>query len=129
MLKLGFIAERMLAEMHRQFSSRLLGLLALDDKYGFDYEAAFKKKEVCEFITRRLIKLEDQNHQYRLIIILSCGEELTMREIGEALDLPESRSLPASLYNPFTAQEPSGEDPAKASGFPVSASAQPFSLR
>ena len=91
MLELGFIAERMLAKMHRQFSCRLLGLLALDDKYGFDYEAAFKKKEVREFITRRLIKLEDQNHQYRLIIILSCGEELTMREIGEALDLPESR--------------------------------------
>ena len=43
MLKLGFIAERMLAEMHRQFSSRRLGLLALDDKYGFDYEVAFKK--------------------------------------------------------------------------------------
>ena len=85
MLKLGFIAERMLAKMHRQFSCRLLGLLALDDKYGFDYEAAFKKKEVREFITRRL------NHQYRLIIILSCGEELTMREIGEALDLSESR--------------------------------------
>ena len=86
MLKLGFIAERMLAEMHRQFSCRLLGLLAPDDKYGFDYEAAFKKKEVREFITRRL------NHQYRLIIILSCGEELTMREIGEALDLSESRA-------------------------------------
>ena len=58
---------------------------ALDDKHGFDYEVAFKKKEVREFITRGL------NHQDRLIIILSCGEELTMREIGEALDLPESR--------------------------------------
>jgi hypothetical protein len=43
MLKLEFIAERMLAKMRRQFGSRLLGLLALDDKYGFDYEAAFKK--------------------------------------------------------------------------------------
>ena len=85
MLRLGFIAERMLAEMRRQFRCRLLGLLALDDKYGFDYEAAFKKKEVREFITRGL------THQDRLIIILSCGEELTMREIGEALDLPESR--------------------------------------
>ena len=85
MLKLGFIAERMLAKMHRQFSCRLLGLLALDDKYGFDYEVAFKKKEVREFITRRLHRRD------RLIIILSCGEELTMREIGEALDLPEAR--------------------------------------
>jgi len=52
---------------------------------GFDYEVAFKKKEVREFITRGL------NHQDRLIIILSCGEELTMREIGEALDFSESR--------------------------------------
>ena len=52
MLKLDFIAERMLAEMHRMFSSRLLGILALGDKYGFDYEAAFKKKEVREFLTR-----------------------------------------------------------------------------
>ena len=85
MLKLGFIAERMLAKMHRQFSCRLLGLLAPDDKYGFDYEAAFKKKEVREFLTQGLSRKE------RLIIILSCGEELTMREIGEALDLPESR--------------------------------------
>ena len=83
MLKLGFIAERMLAKMHQ--SPGRLGLLAPDDKYGFDYEVSFKKKEVREFITRRL------NHQDRLIIILSCGEELTMREIGEALDLPESR--------------------------------------
>ena len=84
MLKLGFIAERMLAKMHRQFSCRLLGLLALDDKYGFDYEVAFKKKEVREVIPLHI-------RRDRLIIILSCGEELTMREIGEALDLSESR--------------------------------------
>ena len=69
MLKLDFIAERMLAEMRRRFSSRLLGLLALGDKYGFDYEVAFKKKEVREFLTQGLSRKE------RLIIILSCGEE------------------------------------------------------
>ncbi len=86
MLKLGFIAERMLAKLRQEFTPGRVGLLALHDKYGFDYEGAFKKKEVREFITRRL------NHQYRLIIILSCGEELTMREIGEALDLSESRA-------------------------------------
>ena len=94
--------------MHRQFSCRLLGLLALDDKYGFDYEVAFKKKEVREFITRRL------NRRDRLIIILSCGEELTMREIGEALDLSESRSLPASLPDHHPVEEPDAEVPDRA---------------
>ncbi|MFP6633041.1 MAG: sigma factor-like helix-turn-helix DNA-binding protein [Planctomycetota bacterium] len=85
MLKLGFIAERMLAKLRQEFTPGRVGLLALHDKYGFDYEGAFKKKEVREFIRRRL------NRRDRLIIILSCGEELTMREIGEALDLPEAR--------------------------------------
>ena len=44
-----------------------------------------KSKEVREFITRRL------HREAQLIIILSCGKELTMWEIGEALDLSESR--------------------------------------
>ena len=64
-------------------SMRKLDLL--EDKKGLNPEVELKKKEVTEFLTRGLSRKE------RLIIILSCGEELTMREIGEALDLPESR--------------------------------------
>ena len=57
----------------------------LADKKGVDPEVELKKKEVAEFITRGLSRKE------RLIIILYYYEELTMREIGEALDLSESR--------------------------------------
>ena len=64
-------------------SMRKLDLL--EDKKGLNPEVELKKKEVTEFLTRGLSRKE------RLIIILSFGEELTMREIGEALDLSESR--------------------------------------
>lgn len=57
----------------------------LEDKKGVNPEVEFKKKEVTEFITRGLSRKE------RLIIILYYYEELTMREIGEALSLSESR--------------------------------------
>lgn len=57
----------------------------LEDKKGVNPEVEFKKKELTEFITRGL------NRKERLIIILYYYEELTMREIGEALSLSESR--------------------------------------
>ena len=57
----------------------------LEDKNGGNPEVELKKKEVTEFITRGLSRKE------RLIILLYYYEELTMREIGEALDLSESR--------------------------------------
>jgi RNA polymerase sigma factor for flagellar operon FliA len=57
----------------------------LEDKKGLNPEVELKKKEVTEFLTRGL------NRKERLIILLYYYEELTMREIGEALDLSESR--------------------------------------
>ena len=57
----------------------------LEDKRSEDPFDHFQRKDVREWVTRGLSRAE------RLIIILYYFEEMTMREIGETLDLSESR--------------------------------------
>ena len=57
----------------------------LEDKRGVLPEDEVLKKEITEFITKYLSRKE------RLIVVLYYFEDLTMREIGAALDLSESR--------------------------------------
>lgn len=57
----------------------------LEDKRGVLPEDEVLKKEITEFITKYLSRKE------RLIVVLYYFEDLTMREIGSALDLSESR--------------------------------------
>ncbi|MBI4568084.1 MAG: FliA/WhiG family RNA polymerase sigma factor [Planctomycetes bacterium] len=57
----------------------------LEDKKGPNPLANLERKELMELMTKGLSKKE------RLIVILYYYEELTMREIGAALDLSESR--------------------------------------
>lgn len=57
----------------------------LADKKGVDPLQTFHQKDVLETITRNLTKKE------RLIIIMYYYEGLTMREIGEIMELTESR--------------------------------------
>ncbi len=57
----------------------------LEDKRGDDPFRAVQRKDLKDLVTRGLSRAE------RLIIILYYFEEMTMREIGETLDLSESR--------------------------------------
>ena len=57
----------------------------IEDKKAMNPISVISKKEVVNLVTRGLSRKE------RLIIILYYFEELTMREIGLALDLSESR--------------------------------------
>ena len=57
----------------------------LQDKRSDDPFRAAQRKDVKELVTRGLSRAE------RLIIVLYYFEEMTMKEIGEALDLSESR--------------------------------------
>ena len=57
----------------------------LQDKRSDDPLRAVQRKDIKELVTRGLSRAE------RLIIVLYYFEEMTMREIGEALDLSESR--------------------------------------
>ena len=57
----------------------------LEDKRSDDPLRVAQRKDVKELITRGLSRAE------RLIIILYYFEEMTMKEIGETLDLSESR--------------------------------------
>ena len=57
----------------------------LEDKRSDDPFRAAQRKDVRELITRGLSRAE------RLIILLYYFEEMTMKEIGETLDLSESR--------------------------------------
>ncbi|MCD6304581.1 MAG: FliA/WhiG family RNA polymerase sigma factor [Planctomycetes bacterium] len=57
----------------------------LEDKRSDDPFRAVQKKDLKELVTRGLSRAE------RLIVILYYFEEMTMREIGETLDLSESR--------------------------------------
>ncbi len=57
----------------------------LEDKRSDDPFRAVQRKDVRDLVTRGLSRAE------RLIILLYYFEEMTMREIGETLDLSESR--------------------------------------
>lgn len=57
----------------------------LQDKKSDDPFRAVQKKDLRELVTRGLSRAE------RLIVILYYFEEMTMKEIGETLDLSESR--------------------------------------
>jgi RNA polymerase sigma factor for flagellar operon FliA len=57
----------------------------LEDKRSDDPFRAAQRRDVKELITRGLSRAE------RLIVILYYFEEMTMKEIGETLDLSESR--------------------------------------
>ena len=57
----------------------------LEDKRGADPVREIQRKDLKELITKGLSRAE------RLIIILYYFEEMTMKEIGETLDLSESR--------------------------------------
>ena len=57
----------------------------LEDKRGENPLRSVQRKDIKELITRGLNRAE------RLIIILYYYEEMTMKEIGETLDLSESR--------------------------------------
>jgi RNA polymerase sigma factor for flagellar operon FliA len=57
----------------------------LEDKRSADPFRAAQKKDIKELVTRGLSRAE------RLIIVLCYFEEMTMKEIGETLDLSESR--------------------------------------
>jgi RNA polymerase sigma factor for flagellar operon FliA len=57
----------------------------LEDKRSDDPLLAAQRKDIKDLITRGLSRAE------RLIIILYYFEEMTMKEIGETLDLSESR--------------------------------------
>jgi len=57
----------------------------LQDKRSDDPFRAVQRKDIKDLVTRGLSRAE------RLIIILYYFEEMTMREIGETLDLSESR--------------------------------------
>jgi RNA polymerase sigma factor for flagellar operon FliA len=57
----------------------------LEDKRSDDPFKAAQRKDIKDLITRGLSRAE------RLIIILYYFEEMTMKEIGETLDLSESR--------------------------------------
>ena len=57
----------------------------LEDKRSDDPYRAAQRKDIRELVTRGLSRAE------RLIVILYYFEEMTMKEIGEVLDLSESR--------------------------------------
>jgi RNA polymerase sigma factor for flagellar operon FliA len=57
----------------------------LEDKRSDNPFRAVQRKDIKELVTRGLSRAE------RLIIVLYYFEEMTMREIGETLDLSESR--------------------------------------
>ena len=57
----------------------------LEDKRSADPFGVAQKKDIKELVTRGLSRAE------RLIVVLYYFEEMTMKEIGETLDLSESR--------------------------------------
>jgi len=57
----------------------------LQDKRSDDPFRAAQRKDLKELVTRGLSRAE------RLIVVLYYFEEMTMKEIGETLDLSESR--------------------------------------
>lgn len=72
----------------------------LEDKRGRDPVSEIQSRDLKEMITRGLTRAE------RLIMILYYYEEMTMREIGAALDLSESRvsQMHSSIMHRLKAQ-------------------------
>jgi len=72
----------------------------LEDKRGRDPISEIQSRDLKEMITRGLTRAE------RLIMILYYYEEMTMREIGAALDLSESRvsQMHSSIMHRLKAQ-------------------------
>jgi RNA polymerase sigma factor FliA len=72
----------------------------LEDKRGADPVREIQRKDLKELITKGLSRAE------RLIIILYYFEEMTMKEIGAALDLSESRvsQMHSSILSRLKAQ-------------------------
>ena len=72
----------------------------LVDRRGKDPRVEVQKRDLRELVTRGLSRAE------RLILILYYYEEMTMKEIGAALDLSESRvsQMHSSILNRLKAQ-------------------------
>jgi RNA polymerase sigma factor for flagellar operon FliA len=72
----------------------------LEDKRSDNPSRAAQRKDVKELVTRGLSRAE------RLIVILYYFEEMTMKEIGETLDLSESRvsQMHSAILNRLRAQ-------------------------
>lgn len=72
----------------------------LEDRRGIDPLVEIQKKDLKDLVTRGLNRAE------RLVLILYYYEELTMKEIGAALDLSESRvsQMHSSIMNRLKTQ-------------------------
>jgi len=72
----------------------------LEDKRGRNPVAEIQRRDLKDFVTKGLTRAE------RLIVVLYYYEEMTMKEIGETLDLSESRvsQMHSSILSRLKAQ-------------------------